>query len=137
MSNNQEKEQAKDFSSLFQELREDTTAYAEHRLQYFKLYLLERLSKSSSLLALGLIIAFLAFSAFCFALIALAFLLGELLGSNAQGFGVVALFWLVLLIIIILLREPIKSYFLNRTVRLLYKIDKEDSEENGEQQQQQ
>lgn len=129
---NTEKEQAKDLASLFQEMKNDATAYVEHRLQYFKLTSLERLSHSSSLLALGLIIAFLGFSAFSFALIALGFFLGEMLDSNALGFGLVALFWLVFLVVILLLREPIKKYFLNRTVRLLYKIDKEGRDDEGE-----
>lgn len=130
--NNSEKEQAQDFGTLFREMKDDALSYAEHRGQHLRLNFLERLSKVSSLLALGLIMAFLFFSAFCFALIALGFFLGELLNSSAMGFGVVALLWLFLLLLVVLFREPIKSYFLNRTVRLLYKIDKEGSDD-GEQ----
>lgn len=128
-----EKERAQDLGALFREMKDDATVYVEHRLQYFKLSSLEKLSQASSLLAIGLLIAFLGFSAFSFALIALGFFFGELLGSNAMGFGVVALFWLVVLFIIFLLREPIKSYFLNRTVRILYKIDEEGKDDDIEQ----
>lgn len=116
-------------------MKDDAVIYMEHRLQHLRLSFLERLSKSSSLLALGLIIAFLGFSAFCFALIALGFFLGDIFGSYALGFGTVSLFWLLFLVVILLLREPIKDYFLNRTVRLLYKIDKEDKDDSEREQQ--
>lgn len=127
--NNEEREQAKDFNSLFQELKTDLTCYLNNRLGYFKLSFLERLGQTSSLLALGLIVTFLAFSVFGFALIALGFYLGELLNSYAAGFGVVALCWLGLLLIILLLRNPLKEFFLNRTIRILYKIEKEAEDE--------
>lgn len=136
MNNNsdKERERAQDFGALFQEMKDDAVIYTEHRLKYFRLSFLEKLSKSSSLLALGLIIAFLGFSAFCFALMALAFFLGEVFNSNALGFGTVALFWLVFLVVILFFKEPIKDYFLNRTVRILYKIDNEENDDNGQEQ---
>lgn len=126
------REQANDFGSLFQEIKADLTGYVNNRISYFKLNFLERLSQSSSLLAIGLIAAFLGFSAFSFGLMALGFYLGEVLNSNAAGFAVVALCWLILLILVILLRNPIKNFFLNRTIRILYKLEKE--EEDGQQQ---
>lgn len=117
--------QANDLGSLFQEIKADLISYINNRITYYRLDFLERVSKSASLLALGLIVAFLAFSAFCFALMALAYFLGELLNSTAAGFGVVALFWIVVLLLVLLFREPIKKYFLHRTVRQLYKMEKE------------
>lgn len=128
-SNKEERAQATDFSTLFQELKADLTSYLNSRIAYHKLVFLERLSQTSSLLAIGLAATFLAFSAFAFALIALSFYIGELLGSYAAGFGIVALFWLFLLILVFVFYKPIKDFFLNRTIRILLKLDKEDENE--------
>lgn len=127
--NNENREQANDFGTLFQEIKADLTGYVNNRIGYLKLHFLERLSQTSSLLAFGLIVAFLIVSVFCFALVALGFYLGEILHSNAAGFGVVALCWLLLLVLVLLFRNPIKSYFLNRTITILYKLEKEGDDE--------
>lgn len=128
-SNKEHKEQAKDFSSLFEEFRADITSYTNKRLNYLKLTALERLSQTSALLAIGLIASFLAFCLFGFTLIALSFYLGEALNSNAAGFGIVALFWLFLLILVFVFYKPIKDFFLNRTIRILYNLEREEEED--------
>lgn len=122
---NENREQARDISSLFQEIKEDLTNYINNRLAYHRLAFLEKVSQVSSLLAIGLIGIFLGFSAFSFGLMALGFYLGEVLQSNAAGFGIVALFWLVLLILILIFYKPLKEFFLNRTVRILTNLDEE------------
>ncbi len=128
-SNKEHKEQAKDFSSLFEEFRTDITSYTNKRLKYLKLTALERLSQTSALLAIGLIASFLAFCLFGFALIALSFYLGETLNSNAAGFGIVALFWLFLLVLVFVFYKPIKDFFLNRTIRILYTLEREEEDD--------
>lgn len=132
MNSNKEqerREQAKDFSSLFEEFRADITSYTNKRLNYIKLTALERLSQTSALLAVGLITTFLAFCLFGFGLIALSFYLGEALHSNAAGFGAVALFWLILLILVLVFYKPLKNFFLNRTIRILYNLEREEEDD--------
>lgn len=130
---NTEREQAKDFSSLFEQIKTDILNYVNHRLAHYRLDILEKTSKYSSVIILTLIIAFVGFSAFAFALIGIALYIGEQVGSLPAGFGIVALFWLVFLIIVLIFREPIKEYFLNKAAGQLYKIEKEEEQNNEEQ----
>ena len=122
---NSEKQHAKDFSTLFEEIKDNLVSYVNHRLAHYRLDLLEKTSKSSSLIGFWVILAFVGFAAFAFALIGIALLIGEKLGSTAYGFGIVALFWLILLILVILFREPIKDFILNKVAGQLHKIEKE------------
>lgn len=130
---NTEREQAKDFSSLFEQIKTDILSYVNHRLAHYRLDILEKTSKYSSVIVLTLIIAFVGFAAFAFALIGIALYIGEKVGSLPAGFGIVALFWLVFLIIVLIFREPIKEYFLNKAAGQLYKIEKEEEQNNEEQ----
>lgn len=122
-------EEVKDLQSLFQRIKIDLTSYVNNRFAHYRLDLVERTSQYSSLLALILIITFLSFSVFAFALVGVALYIGHILGSTAAGFGVVALFWLVALIIVLFFRNKIQNFFLNKAAELLYKIEKEEDDD--------
>lgn len=129
---NTEREQAKDLNSLFEQIKADILSYVNHRLAHYRLDILEKTSKYSSVVLLTLIIVFLSFATFAFALIAIAFYIGEVVGSTAAGFGIVALFWLIILAIILIFRRPLKDYILNKAASQLYTIEKEEDYDEEE-----
>ena len=125
---NTEREEAKDLNAIFQQIKSDLVSYLNHRLTHYRLDILEKTSKYSSVIILALITAFIGFAAFAFALIGIALYVGELVGSAAAGFGIVALFWLILLIVVLLFKDSIQNYFLNKAAGQLYKIEKEEED---------
>lgn len=129
---NTEREPAQDLNSLFEQIKTDLISYLNHRLAHYRLDILEKTSKYSSVVILTLILVFMGFAAFAFALIGIALYIGEKVGSTAAGFGIVALFWLILLIIVLCFKEPIQNYFLNKAASQLYKIEKEEDHDNEE-----
>lgn len=129
---NTEREPAQDLNSLFEQIKTDLISYLNHRLAHYRLDILEKTSKYSSVVILMLILVFIGFAAFAFALIGIALYIGEKVGSTAAGFGIVALFWLILLIIVLFFKEPIQNYFLNKAASQLYKIEKEEDHDSEE-----
>ncbi len=129
---NTERERANDLNSLFEQIKSDILSYVNHRLAHYRLDILEKTSKYSSVVLLTLIMVFMGFAAFAFALIGIALYIGEVVGSTAAGFGIVALFWLVLLVIVLIFKEPLKDYILNKAAGQLYQIEKEEDHDEAE-----
>lgn len=119
------KEHPKDLSAAIAELKSDVISYLNNRIAYYKLDFIERLSKTISLLTVGIISSLFAFLFFCFILVSIAFYLGELLGSNALGFCIMALVWLFLGLLVVIFRNPLKDFLLNRIVNVIYNLQKE------------
>lgn len=124
----------KDAENVFGKLKDDLTAYVKLKLELLKLCTYERIGELTSVLSYGVVLLFLAFFSFLFIFIAVGFLLGELLDSNAAGFGIVAALYLVGLGIVFLVRKKIKEKILNVVVAALMAHDeKKDDSENGQQ----
>lgn len=129
---NTDREEAKDLNSLFQQIKADLVSYFNHRLAHYRIDILEKTSKYSSVVILALIMLFLGFAAFAFALIGIALYIGQMVGSTAAGFGIVALFWLVLLIIVLFFKNRLEDFILNKAAGQLYKIEKEEDRDEDD-----
>lgn len=123
----------KDSEKIFQELKKDLKTYAELKFELLKLNTYERTGKVLSVLSYGIIVLFLAFFTILFIFLALGFWLGDYFESIAAGFiGVVALY-LILIGIVFMNREKIRTAILNEIIAALATYDeKKNGTDNNE-----
>lgn len=124
----QNKTNDKDLSSLLEDIKLELLGYVNKRIKYLKLDSFEKGSIVASSIGYSLIVAIIAGTIIFFSLLGLAFFLGELLDSQAAGFGVLALFSLLILIVVLICRKRLKSFLLNKTITFLNKLDKNETE---------
>lgn len=125
MPNNTE-DKEKDLNTLFGDIKQELLSYINLRLKLFKLSSYEKMSKSASYMGYGLIVLVILSFILFFVLLGMAFFIGELLGSLAKGFGVMALFSLLVLVIVFFLREKIKKAILYKTINFLRKVESDE-----------
>ena len=113
----------KDSGKIFHELKEDVSAYVELKLELLKLNTYERTGKLISILSYDLILLFLAFFAILFIFLALGLFLGDYFDSLGEGFGVVALLYLLLIGIIITKKKQISLKITNIIIAALVAND--------------
>ena len=122
----------KDAGEIFRELKKDLSAYVELKLELLKLNTYERTGKVIAVLSYGVILLFLAFFAILFIFLALGFFLGDLFGSVGSGFGVVAVLYL-LLGIIVMNKDRISNKVLNVVISALTTNDDKTNATDNEQ----
>lgn len=117
----------KKVSTLFEEMRDDVTNFISSSLELGKLEVYERVSLGSAVLSYSLIIGGIALIAIFFGLVAAALYLGELLQNYWAGFGIVAAFSILVLLILLLFKKQFSKTVTNKVVRFLRaQDDKED-----------
>ncbi len=126
MLNNSETD--KSLNTLVEEIKLELLSYINRRVRLFKLDSYEKLSISASAIGYGLIVLAILAVLIFFVLIGLAFFIGELLSSLAAGFGIMALFSLLVLFIVFLARKVIKNTIFNSTINFFRKLDANDEE---------
>ena len=129
---NQEPITHSDFNSLFGELKEDVMHYSKHRLDYIKLDLIEKSSKIVAKLAITIALLSISLIIFTFFTITLGVYMGQLFDNAAAGFGVLVLFWLLLLLIVYFCRNSLKKAIRDRCLLVLYQIQKEEDQDEEE-----
>ena len=122
----------KDSGKIFSELKKDVTAYMESKLELLKLSAYERTGKFISVISYGFILLFLGFFAILLIFMAVGFFLGEWLGSSGAGLGIVALLYLLLIGIILLTKDRIRTKIINEVIAALSAND-DKNETNYEQ----
>lgn len=125
MLNNSEKE--KNLSGWFEDLKPELLGYINKRIRLFKLDSYEKVSIAASILGYGLIVFSVVLVVLFFTLMGMAMFVGEMVKNQAAGFGIMALFSLVMLGVISLFRRKIKHAILLLTLRIIRKV-----EANGE-----
>lgn len=113
----------KSLNTLIEEIKLELLSYINRRVRLFKLDAFEKVSISASGLGYGLIILVIVAAILFFLLIGMAFFVGELLNSLAAGFGIMALFSLLVLLIVILCRKKIKRSLLHTTIKFIRKVE--------------
>lgn len=121
-----------DSENVFQNLKEDVSAYMELKLELLKLNTYERTGKVISLLSYGLILLFLAFFAVLFIFLALGFFLGEILDVPGSGFAIVALLYVAIIWIIAKNEAKIRTKILNLVIAALAANDDKQNTKDDE-----
>src|SRR5215831_11455100 len=116
-------------NSFFAESREVLEKYIQDRLLLLKLQLTEKISKLVAAMFTSLLIAVLGFFILLFLSIMAGYLFASLTGSTFLGFGIVAAFYLILLIVIIAIRKNvIHKNIINMVIEVMFEKTKDEQE---------
>jgi hypothetical protein len=124
----QEEKKEKGIEDLF----EDAKSYIDTRVEYTRLYLVEKISKIFADIVTNAAVVICFILAFLFGTFTLALFLSDVLGSNTRGFGCVALIYVLLALIVYYTKEKyIEKAIINFTIRNYFNklADKDDEEE--------
>jgi len=101
-----------------EDLYEDAKSYLDTRVEYTRLYLVEKISKIFADIVTNAVVAICFMLAFLFGTFTLALFLSDLLGSYTRGFGCVALIYIFLALIVYYTKEKyIEKAIINFTIR--------------------
>ena len=119
-----------DKSTFFIDLQGLVVDYVKTRLKLTQLVAFEKISKIVAYLVIGVILALLFFFGLLFASVVLGLFLSDLLGSLLLGFGIIALLYLVVFIVILGLRNKlIAPIIINSIIKILYERSQSDEDE--------
>ena len=103
----------------FVKIKEQVTEYVNLQAEVAKLVAYEKISKISAVLASAVVLLFLLFFALLFIFFAAAYFFAGLFHSNALGFGMVALLYIILIVGFLAVR---KKYFEKKITNSLVTI---------------
>lgn len=115
-----------------EDLYEDAKSYIDTRVEYTRLYLVEKVSKVFADLITNAAVVICFILAFLFGTFTLALFLSDVLGSYARGFGCVAVIYVLLALIVYYTKEKyIEKAIINFTIRNYFNklADKEEEDE--------
>lgn len=122
----------KDSEKIFQNLKEDISAYINLKLELLKLNTYEKSGKIISLLSYGLILFFLVVFVILFIFLSLGFFLGDLLDNAAIGFDIISLLYLVLIGITVKKAQWIQTKVLNKVIATLITNEEQPNKEEND-----
>lgn len=114
-----------------EDLYDDARAYLDTKVEYTRLYLVEKLSKIFADIVTNLLVVICFVLAFLFATFTLALFLSDILGSYTQGFGCVAMLYVLLALIVYYTKDKyIEKAIINFTIKNYFNklADKDDDE---------
>ncbi|GAA3974347.1 hypothetical protein GCM10022246_28360 [Pedobacter ginsengiterrae] len=115
-----------------EDLVDDAKGFLEARVEYTRLYLVEKVSKIFADLVTSTAVIVCFILAFLFGSVTLALYLSDVLGSYAGGFGCVSLFYILLAVIVYLTKDKyIEKAIINVAIRKYFDklADKEEDDE--------
>lgn len=115
-----------------EDLFEDAKGYIDTRVEYTRLYLVEKISKIFADLVTNAIVIICFILAFLFGTFTLALFLSDVLGSYARGFGCVAVIYILLALVVYYTKEKyIEKAIINFTIRNYFNklADKDEEDE--------
>lgn len=115
-----------------EDLYEDAKAYLDTKVEYTRLYLVEKISKIFADLVTNAAVIICFVLAFLFGTFTLALFLSDVLGSYTQGFGCVAIIYILLALIVYYTKDKyIEKAIINFTIRNYFnKLADKDEDEN-------
>ena len=109
---------------FFKDTKQKLQDYMQQRILLFRLQATEKVSRIASAIITSVLITVVGLFLLVFASITAGFWLADITGSLIAGFGIVALFYFVVfLFIIIFLKKMLQNLFINKLIRLLHKKD--------------
>lgn len=111
-------EENKNKEKGIEDLYEDAKDYLDTRVEYTRLYLVEKVSKIFADFVTNATVAVCFVLAFLFGTVTLALFLSDVLGSYTRGFGCVALIYVLLALIVYYTKDKfIEKAIINFTIR--------------------
>lgn len=115
-----------------EDLYEDAKSYLDTRVEYTRLYLVEKVSKIFADLVTNATVVICFVLAFLFGTFTLALFLSDVLGSYTKGFGCVSLIYVFLALIVYYTKDKyIEKVIINFTIKNYFNklADKDEEEE--------
>lgn len=111
--------------NVIQKLKE----YVENHADLAYLRFVGRISKILPGMTVGIISLLFAFFVVFYLSMALAFFIGELLSSYALGFALTGALFILLIILVAIFRDKIKTIIANKCVRIFMRLRNDDDDE--------
>lgn len=105
--------------SFFSNYKDLLVDYAEKRIELAKLEAIEKTAIVGGMSASFVLIILFGFLSLMFVSVMLGFLFAEISGSMLKGFGLLALFYVILFLLVIVFRKSISKPISNLLVRVL------------------
>ncbi len=110
--------------NYFQETKLKINEYIKRRILLMRLQAADKAARIASGLITAIVIIIIALFVVIFASFAAGYWLAGLTGSLAEGFGIVAVFYLlVFLFVVFFLRRVSRNFFVDKFIKLIYKKD--------------
>lgn len=118
-------------TSFFKESRQQLEQYVQDRVLLLKLQMVEKVSQLIALLFTGLTLALLAFFILLFVSIMAGYYFANITGSLYIGFGIVAMFYIILFVLIVSMRKKvIEKHIIDAVIKIF--MDKSASDDDDE-----
>lgn len=109
---------------FFKDTKQKLQQYIQQRILLLRLQATDKVSRIASTIITSVLIVVVGLFLLIFASITAGLWLASITGSLIAGFGIVALFYLVVfLFIIIFLKKMLQNLFINKLIRLFHKKD--------------
>jgi uncharacterized oligopeptide transporter (OPT) family protein len=119
-----EQESLNDFAD---KVKDQLTSYVDVKIELLKAQWIEKTALILGKMVTGLVVLFLMFFTILFASLVAGYYFGAMMGSTIVGFGIIALFYFVLLFIIVVFRKKLIQHPLsNFIVTTIYQENDED-----------
>ena len=113
----------------FEEVPTKANSALDSQIAYYKLFIFRFISKSSYALVTFFIVAFASLLVLFFLSFAIAYAVGEALGSNALGFAIVGAFYILIAVIVLAFRKKlIEKPLLEKLSEIYFKAEPDDEE---------
>ena len=113
----------------FEEVPTKATDALDAQVAYYKLFLFRFIAQSSTGLITFFIVAFASLLVLFFLSFAIAYAVGEALGSNALGFAIVGAFYILIAIMVLAFRKKlIERPLLEKLSEIYFKVEPDDEE---------
>ena len=113
----------------FEEVPTKANSALDSQIAYYKLFIFRFMSKSSYALVTFFIVAFASLLVLFFLSFAIAYAVGEALGSNALGFAIVGAFYILIAIMVLAFRKKlIERPLLEKLSEIYFKVEPDDEE---------
>jgi polyferredoxin len=107
--------------TFFEQTQDLTEDYIKNRLWLLRLQTAEKSARLVSLVLTGLVLGLLGFFVLLFLSIMAGYFFAQLTGSLFYGFGLVTLFYLLLVLILIKLRKKyLEKWITDRVIRIFF-----------------
>jgi len=115
--------------NIFNELKQLITEYLDTRISLFKLDAYEKIAKVTAALFSSVVVALLGFFLLFFLSMSAGFYLGGIMDSNAAGFLVVTVIYLVLFALVLIRKKDfLEKQVINRIITELTRKEDEDEQ---------
>ena len=113
----------------FEEVPTKANSALDSQIAYYKLFIFRFIGKSSYALITFFIVAFVSLLVLFFLSFAIAYAVGEALGSNALGFAIVGAFYILIAIMVLAFRKKlIEKPLLEKLSEIYFKAEPDDEE---------